>query len=40
MMLGYDNFKYENGQMVCDDMSVTDIAKEFGTPVYIYSENK
>lgn len=37
-MLGYDNFKYENGQMVCDGVSVTEIAKEFGTPLYIYSE--
>ena len=37
-MLGYDNFKYENGQMTCEGVSVADIAKKFGTPVYIYSE--
>ena len=37
-MLGYNNFQYENGQLVCDSVPVTEIAQKFGTPVYIYSE--
>ncbi|GJQ64520.1 MAG: diaminopimelate decarboxylase [Melioribacteraceae bacterium] len=31
-------FTYQNGEMFCEDLSVRTIAKEYGTPVYIYSK--
>ena len=31
--------KYKNNQLYVDDINVADIAKEFGTPLYIYSKN-
>ncbi len=33
-------FNYKNGQLYCEDVPVADIAKKYGTPVWIYSENK
>ena len=32
-----DFFHYENGDLYCEEVLVGDIAKEIGTPVYIYS---
>ena len=32
-----DKFEYKNGTLHCDDISVADIARQVGTPVYIYS---
>jgi len=31
--------KYNNNQLFVDDLKVADLAKEFGTPLYIYSKN-
>ncbi len=33
-----DFFSYRDGQLYCEDVPVDRIAKEFGTPVYIYSQ--
>lgn len=30
-------FQYKNGELCCETVRVADIAKKFGTPVYIYS---
>ncbi|MFH1304898.1 MAG: diaminopimelate decarboxylase [Candidatus Omnitrophota bacterium] len=32
-------FKYRGSQLYCEDVSVAEIAKKAGTPVYIYSKN-
>ncbi len=32
-------FKWENGELHCEDVPVRKIVDEFGTPVYIYSKN-
>ena len=33
-------FNRKEGQLFIDDISLKDVAKEFGTPVYVYSANK
>lgn len=33
-----DHFLYQNNQLMAEDVSVADIAKEYGTPLYIYSK--
>jgi len=33
-----NHFQYKNGELFCEDISVTDIAKEVGTPFYLYSK--
>ena len=33
-------FNRKEGQLFIDDISLKDIAKKFGTPVYVYSANK
>ena len=33
-------FNRKEGQLFIDDVSLKDIAKKFGTPVYVYSANK
>lgn len=33
-------FNYKNGQLYCEDVPVAEIAAKYGTPVWIYSENK
>lgn len=35
-----DYFHYSNNEMFCENVPVSKIAKEFGTPVYIYSKGK
>ncbi len=32
-----DSFEYKNGSLHCEDVAVADIARQVGTPVYIYS---
>lgn len=32
-----NHFEYKNGELFCEDVSVSDIAKEVGTPFYLYS---
>jgi diaminopimelate decarboxylase len=31
-------FHYVNGQLHCEDLAVTDLAEQFGTPLFVYSE--
>jgi diaminopimelate decarboxylase len=33
-----NHFQYNNGELFCEDISVADIAKEVGTPFYLYSK--
>jgi diaminopimelate decarboxylase len=33
-----DHFAYRNRNLFCEDVSVAEIAEQYGTPVYIYSE--
>ncbi|MBL4884503.1 MAG: diaminopimelate decarboxylase, partial [Planctomycetaceae bacterium] len=33
-------FQYKNNQLYCEDVAVADLAKEYGTPLWVYSENK
>lgn len=33
-----NHFDYKNGELFCEDVAVTDIAKEVGTPLYLYSK--
>jgi len=32
-----DHFHYRDGQLYCEDARVSDLAEEFGTPLYVYS---
>jgi diaminopimelate decarboxylase len=32
-------FHYQNGQLYCEDIPVTELAERFGTPLYVYSQN-
>ncbi|MBU0679264.1 MAG: diaminopimelate decarboxylase [Verrucomicrobia bacterium] len=32
-----DSFQYRNGQLFAEDVSVADLAEEYGTPLYVYS---
>jgi len=32
-----DLFKYRQGQLYCEDVAVADVARRFGTPLYLYS---
>ncbi len=32
-----DHFDYKNGQLYCEDVPMADIARQVGTPVYVYS---
>jgi diaminopimelate decarboxylase len=33
-----NHFQYKNGELFCEDVAVSDIAKEVGTPFYLYSK--
>src|SRR5690242_17393949 len=33
-----DQFHYENGQLLCEATPVTQLAEQFGTPLYVYSQ--
>jgi len=33
-----DHFVYQNGELLCDGVGVSDLAREHGTPLYVYSE--
>ncbi|MCA8991515.1 MAG: diaminopimelate decarboxylase [Planctomycetaceae bacterium] len=33
-------FQYKNNELYCEDVKVADLAKEFGTPLWVYSANK
>ncbi|MFA6468527.1 MAG: diaminopimelate decarboxylase [Bacteroidota bacterium] len=33
-------FQYREGELLCEDVAVRDIAEEFGTPLYIYSKQQ
>jgi len=32
-------FDYKNGQLFCEEVSVEELAKKYGTPLYVYSKN-
>ncbi|MGI1671888.1 MAG: diaminopimelate decarboxylase [Neptuniibacter sp.] len=34
-----DTFEYRNGQLCCEEVALTRIAEEFGTPTYVYSRD-
>ena len=34
-----DNFEYRNGRLFCEEVALTDIANQFGTPTYVYSRD-
>lgn len=34
-----DKFNYKNGQLYCENVNVSDLAKKVGTPFYLYSQN-
>ena len=34
-----DTFEYRNGQLYCEDVALSRIAEEFGTPTYVYSRD-
>ena len=34
-----DAFTYRDGQLFCENLSVDDLAKQFGTPTYVYSRS-
>lgn len=34
-----DKFSYKNGQLYCEDVNVSVLAKKIGTPFYLYSQN-
>jgi len=34
-----EHIKYKNNQLYVDDININELAKEFGTPLYIYSKN-
>lgn len=33
-------FEYRNGELFCDEVSVAELAAQYGTPLWVYSENK
>ena len=33
-----DHFHYRDGHLYCEDLPVADLADEFGTPLYVYSQ--
>lgn len=33
------HFEYRNGSLLCDGAAATDLAEEYGTPLYVYSES-
>jgi diaminopimelate decarboxylase len=33
-----DHFRYRDGQLYCDKVSIAELAERFGTPLYVYSE--
>ena len=33
-----DYFLYKNSELFCEEINLQEIAKEFGTPAYVYSK--
>jgi len=33
-------FRYENSELVCEGVPLSELAEEFGTPLYVYSKNQ
>ena len=33
-----DHFHYRDGQLYCEDIPVAELAEEYGTPLYVYSQ--
>jgi diaminopimelate decarboxylase len=34
-----DHFHYRDGHLYCEDLPVSELAEQFGTPLYVYSQN-
>ena len=34
-----DHFEYRDGELFCEDVRIADLAAEFGTPLWVYSQN-
>lgn len=34
-----DNFEYRNGRLFCEERTLSELADEFGTPLYVYSRD-
>ena len=34
-----NKFQYQNGKLLCEEKSIEDLAKKYGTPLYVYSKN-
>ncbi len=32
-------FEWKNGELYCEEVSITDLARQFGTPLYVYSKS-
>src|SRR5262245_6340014 len=35
-----ESFNYRNGELFCEDVRVADLAAEYGTPLWVYSQAK
>jgi len=35
-----EHFRYENNELYCEEVSLAELAEEFGTPLYVYSKNR
>ena len=33
-----DHFEYRDRNLFCEDVPVTELAEQYGTPLYVYSE--
>ena len=32
-----DHFEYKNGELYCEDVAITELAEQYGTPLFVYS---
>ncbi len=39
MTIPASEFRYVNGELYCEDVSITELTTRFGTPLYVYSRN-
>ena len=38
IILPEGHFSYRNGSLYCEEVSLTDLARQYGTPLYVYSK--
>ena len=34
-----DHFEYRDGELFCEEVQIADLAAEFGTPLWVYSQD-